>query len=390
LAGPYLGFQAFSVIGNGNTTYYVIIDALNIAWEVGIGTYTSAGNTLARTTVLASSNAGSLVNLGAGPKDVILTQPARRSVLVQEGGSGLLTGTTAFTANGVPYANSSSTLTTGPALTFNGTNLGIGTSTPTTLLNLYSATSASVLVSGDGATSLVVSRASSDISAPTVNFRKYRGTIAAPLATNTGDFLGNSNYTGYDGTTLIVAATITGVAESVSGTGNMAGALTFGTRPAGVGTSNTERMRIDSAGNVGIGTSSISGGGGGTILNVSGATAASFRVSNSISGDALDAFITGGIGYLQTATAIPLVFRTNAAERMRIDSAGNVGIGTSSPNASAILDAQSTTKGVRMPNMTTTQKNAIASPAAGLMVFDTTLAKLCVYTGAAWETITST
>jgi len=68
--------------------------------------------------------------------------------------------------------------------------------------------------------------------------------------------------------------------------------------------------------------------------------------------------------------------------------AGNVGIGTL-VNASAILDVQSTTKGVRMPNMTTAQKNAIASPAAGLMVFDTTLAKLCVYTGAAWQTITS-
>jgi hypothetical protein len=68
---------------------------------------------------------------------------------------------------------------------------------------------------------------------------------------------------------------------------------------------------------------------------------------------------------------------------------GNVGIGTSSPNASAILDAQSTTKGVRFPNMTTTQKNAVSSPAAGLVVFDTTLAKLCVYSGSAWQTITS-
>ena len=76
------------------------------------------------------------------------------------------------------------------------------------------------------------------------------------------------------------------------------------------------------------------------------------------------------------------------AERLRIDSGGSVGIGTDAPSASAILDAQSTTKGVRMPNMTTTQKNAIASPAAGLMVYDTTLAKLCVYT-TAWETITS-
>jgi hypothetical protein len=69
--------------------------------------------------------------------------------------------------------------------------------------------------------------------------------------------------------------------------------------------------------------------------------------------------------------------------------AGALGIGTTSPNASALLDVQSTTKGVRMPNMTTTQKNAISSPAAGLMVFDTTLAKLAVYSGTAWETVTS-
>lgn len=46
--------------------------------------------------------------------------------------------------------------------------------------------------------------------------------------------------------------------------------------------------------------------------------------------------------------------------------------------------------GVRMPNRTTSQKNAIDGPAAGLMVFDTTLGKLAVYTGSAWQTITST
>ena len=67
---------------------------------------------------------------------------------------------------------------------------------------------------------------------------------------------------------------------------------------------------------------------------------------------------------------------------------GSVGIGAT-PNASAVLDAQSTTQGVRFPNMTTAQKNAIGTPAAGLVIFDTTLAKLCVYSGAAWQTITS-
>ena len=57
--------------------------------------------------------------------------------------------------------------------------------------------------------------------------------------------------------------------------------------------------------------------------------------------------------------------------------------------ASAILNAESTTKGFLPPRMTTAQKNLIATPAAGLMVYDTTLNKLCVYTGAGWETITS-
>lgn len=77
------------------------------------------------------------------------------------------------------------------------------------------------------------------------------------------------------------------------------------------------------------------------------------------------------------------------ADVVSIDALGNIGVGTTSPSSSAILDVQSTTKGIRFPNMTTTQKNAIASPGASLTVFDTTLGKLCFYTGSAWQTITS-
>jgi hypothetical protein len=60
----------------------------------------------------------------------------------------------------------------------------------------------------------------------------------------------------------------------------------------------------------------------------------------------------------------------------------------SSPNASAATQIDSTTKGFLPPRMTTTQKNAIATPAAGLVIYDSTLNKLCVYT-TSWQTITS-
>lgn len=80
LAGAATGFQSFAVVGNGNTTYYTIAGQGTAEWEVGIGTYTSVGTTLSRTTVLASSNSGSLVTFSAGTKDVFVTYPAGRSV----------------------------------------------------------------------------------------------------------------------------------------------------------------------------------------------------------------------------------------------------------------------------------------------------------------------
>jgi hypothetical protein len=86
LAGAVTGFQAFSVIGDGNTTFYTIQDPVAGDWEVGIGTYTSSGTTLSRDTILESSNSGNLVNFSTGDKDVFVTYPAERSVYVDGGG----------------------------------------------------------------------------------------------------------------------------------------------------------------------------------------------------------------------------------------------------------------------------------------------------------------
>lgn len=80
LAGAVAGFQSFAAVGNANTTYYCIVDSTSSTWEVGVGTYTSVGTTLSRDTVLASSNAGSLVSFAVGTtKDVFCTYAATRA-----------------------------------------------------------------------------------------------------------------------------------------------------------------------------------------------------------------------------------------------------------------------------------------------------------------------
>jgi hypothetical protein len=95
-------------------------------------------------------------------------------------------------------------------------------------------------------------------------------------------------------------------------------------------------------------------------------------------------------GYQLVASGIILAqsgLTTNAlvaCDRIGIGETGGV-----TPVASAALEVRSTTKGILFPRMTSTQKTNISSPAEGLVVYDTTLGKLCVRTASAWETITS-
>jgi hypothetical protein len=80
LEGAVAGFQTFaSVASDTDTVYYSITD--NVDFEVGLGTYASGADTIARTTVLSSSNAGSAVNWGAGTKNIFLTYPADKAVV---------------------------------------------------------------------------------------------------------------------------------------------------------------------------------------------------------------------------------------------------------------------------------------------------------------------
>ena len=159
LLGATAGYQTFSAaIGNANTTYYTIADQSGANWEVGVGTYTTSGNTLTRNTVLSSSNGGSLVNFNAGTQNVFVTYPSEEavynngtsivgptgsSVAVANGGTGATTltgyvygnGTSAMTAsNTIPTSALTGTLAVGnggtgaTTLTANGVVYGNGTS----------------------------------------------------------------------------------------------------------------------------------------------------------------------------------------------------------------------------------------------------------------------
>ena len=175
----------------------------------------------------------------------------------------------------------------------------------------------------------------------------------------------------------------------------------------GAGTSPLVQSVIyDDGANVGIGTSSPGSYGSlATVKNATGVTTVAVSNSNASTNDgakfasfystteitSVGHYWNGSqfIGRVYSYGDLTFLGTATPTELMRLTATGTLALGTSSPSSSAILEAQSTSKGVRFPNMTTAQKNAISSPAVGLVVFDTTLAKLCVYTGAAWQTITS-
>ena len=103
LLGAVTNFETFaSNLSNSDTTYYAIVDNTNNDFEVGVGTFTASGTTLARS-VIASSNSNNLVDFGVGTKDVFITVPASKMV-VEDGSNNVSIGGTvtasAFSGSG--------------------------------------------------------------------------------------------------------------------------------------------------------------------------------------------------------------------------------------------------------------------------------------------------
>lgn len=176
LAGAVSGYQSFSVIGNANTTYYTIVDPATGAWEVGLGTYTLSGTTLSRDTVLESSNSGSLVNFGAGAKDVFVTYPAERAVV---------SGTTDYLSLPAPS-------TSGNVLTSNGSAWTSSAPTSSSTLTIDNKTATYTVVAADAGKVINVTSGS-----PTINLDP-----AATLGRGFNVTIWNNSATATDTTTI--------------------------------------------------------------------------------------------------------------------------------------------------------------------------------------------
>ena len=132
LLGASTGYQSFNTaLTSGSTTYYTIADQGGANWEVGIGTFTSPA-TLARNTVLSSSNAGSTVNFSSGTQNVWVDYPSERAVYVDAANSVVtvpsLTSTNDSTINTITVGLGGGASTTNTALGWYALSGNTGTS----------------------------------------------------------------------------------------------------------------------------------------------------------------------------------------------------------------------------------------------------------------------
>jgi hypothetical protein len=278
-------YQAVNGIGNGS------VALANVAITGG----TISGNTTASNVTVSS---GTFTNVTLSN---VTISSVSTPITAAEGGTG---SSSAFTSGGVVYASSTSALATGSALTFDGSNLGVGTNSPLATLDVSAAAARIRLASSTGTNNALLS------------------------FTNTG----GTSYVGLDNSAAgLTAAYALNLYQS-------------GAYPITFSTNSAERMRIDSSGNVGIGTSSPISNSGYGGLSLNGTSGALFSMMNAGTESSRIASVGNETSIQSKATTGFITFVqgvSGGTERARIDSSGNLLIGYTSSNGAYKLQVNS-------------------------------------------------
>jgi hypothetical protein len=215
LLGAVSGFQSFAVVGNSNTTYYTITDGAQ--WEVGIGTYSTSGPTLARTTVLSNSNGNTTpITLSGGLAQVFVTYTAEKSVNLDASDNvtplgTIASGTWQGTTVGVSYGGTGVTASSGAnSVVLRDANEN------TSLNNIFRNTTSTV--SAAGTTVLTAASSATQVLTGTLA-QTYQLPDATTLA-NGASFQFNNNSTGAlsivnNGSSLIHTVAAGGAAQVI-------------------------------------------------------------------------------------------------------------------------------------------------------------------------------
>ena len=181
--------------------------------------------------------------------------------------------------------------------------VGIGTTTPSAALHAI------------GVDAIFADRSDATANPPNISFRKSRGTTAVPTVITTGDILGVLNYRGYDGSTYVTSATIRSISEGTISTGVVPSRLVFSTASS-AGTV-TERMRINSAGEVGIGAAPSAGRSFTVTKNITGFTTSIGIGSNGTIQNDVTVMAVGfrtGLSAIAPAGGLPFLYHYQALQ----------------------------------------------------------------------------